>query len=283
MRKLFFIIVCTVCTVFTSVHAKSIPGVDMPFPMGMIRGVFTIVQAPLEIPHVFVYCTSSIDNATKWISGPLAGIFAMPFFVGARVIIGTGDICTLGLAGNSLYNEYFAPMIWHSKWIYDNGSSSPEDAEKQNDLGYKYQYGKGVKKDLTKAIYWYRKAAEQGYAMAQYNMGVCYANGRGVTQDYAEAVKWYRKAAEQGYADAQNNLGVCYYGGKGTKKDYQLAVFWFKRAAENGDAYAQNNLGECYRDGEGVEKDLTQARFWFKKSAEQGNKKGQENLQKLNK
>ncbi len=32
----------------------------------------------------------------------------------------------------------------------------------QIDLGIMYQYGKGVAKDETKAVYWYRKAAEQG-------------------------------------------------------------------------------------------------------------------------
>ena len=30
-----------------------------------------------------------------------------------------------------------------------------------------------------------------------------YENGRGVRQDYAEAVKWYRQAAAQGFAEAQ--------------------------------------------------------------------------------
>jgi TPR repeat protein len=34
-----------------------------------------------------------------------------------------------------------------------------------------------------------------------------YDNGQGVPQDYATAVRWYRKAAEQGYAKAQFNLG----------------------------------------------------------------------------
>jgi TPR repeat protein len=33
-----------------------------------------------------------------------------------------------------------------------------------------------------------------------------YANGQGVPQDYGEAIRWYRKAAEQGFADAQFNL-----------------------------------------------------------------------------
>ena len=53
---------------------------------------------------------------------------------------------------------------------------------------------------------WYRKAAEQGDADAQYNLGISYDRGEGVPQDYVEAVKWYRKAAEQGDADAQNKL-----------------------------------------------------------------------------
>jgi hypothetical protein len=37
-----------------------------------------------------------------------------------------------------------------------------------------------------------------------------------VPQDEAEAVEWYRKAAEQGYAIAQANLGWCYDAGCGT-------------------------------------------------------------------
>ena len=65
-----------------------------------------------------------------------------------------------------------------------------------------YFTGQGVKQDKEEAVKWYRKAAEQGYASAQYNLGNIYGNGRGVKQDYVEAVKWYRKAADQGDADA---------------------------------------------------------------------------------
>ncbi|EET45192.1 hypothetical protein NEISICOT_01187 [Neisseria sicca ATCC 29256] len=34
--------------------------------------------------------------------------------------------------------------------------------------------------------------------------------GQGVRQDHAQAAQWYRKAAEQGHAVAQYNLGVAY-------------------------------------------------------------------------
>jgi len=47
-------------------------------------------------------------------------------------------------------------------------------------------------------VRWYRKAAEQGYAGAQYNLGVTYAIDQGVKQDVVEAVRLCRKAAEQG-------------------------------------------------------------------------------------
>ena len=52
----------------------------------------------------------------------------------------------------------------------------------------------------------YRKAAEQGKAIAQYNLGYCYEKGLGVVKDPTEAVKWYRKAAEQGDAAAKAAL-----------------------------------------------------------------------------
>ena len=44
---------------------------------------------------------------------------------------------------------------------------------------------------------WYRKAADQGNAVAQAHLGDCYYSGEGVGQDYAEAVKWYRKGVAQ--------------------------------------------------------------------------------------
>ena len=50
--------------------------------------------------------------------------------------------------------------------------------------------------NYTEAVKWYRKAAEQGMAEAQYNLGVCYEYGEGVTKDADEAVTWYKKAAD---------------------------------------------------------------------------------------
>jgi TPR repeat protein len=69
-----------------------------------------------------------------------------------------------------------------------------------------YDIGEGVSQDKIEAVKWYRLAAEQGNAEAQYYLGVSYDIGEGVSQDKIEAVKWYRLAAEQGHAEAQDML-----------------------------------------------------------------------------
>ena len=78
---------------------------------------------------------------------------------------------------------------------------------------------------------WYRRAAEQGLADAQYNLGVTYIIGKGVPQDYAEAVYWFRQAVEQGHAAAQYSLGCMYSMGRGVLQDYIQAHKWVNLAA----------------------------------------------------
>ena len=68
-----------------------------------------------------------------------------------------------------------------------------------------------------------------------------HTNGRGIPQDDKQAVAWYRKAAEQGDAGAQFNLGVMYFNGRGVPQDDKKAYVWFSVAAANGDANGAKN------------------------------------------
>ncbi len=52
--------------------------------------------------------------------------------------------------------------------------------------------------------------AEEGDANAQLSLGEKYYDGQCVLKDYKEAMKWYRKAADQGDAMAQARLGLMY-------------------------------------------------------------------------
>src|SRR5262249_45251217 len=63
-------------------------------------------------------------------------------------------------------------------------------------LGEMYQMGHGVARDEREAANWYRKAANQGSATAQFLLGQMYASGRGVTRDETQASEWFRKVNE---------------------------------------------------------------------------------------
>ena len=52
--------------------------------------------------------------------------------------------------------------------------------------------------------------------------------------DYETAVRLYRKAAEQGDALAQSELGAMYFNGQGVPRDDVLAYMWLDLAAAQG-------------------------------------------------
>lgn len=124
--------------------------------------------------------------------------------------------------------------------------------------------------DYEKAFSWYSKAANQGYASAQFRLGRCYFHGTGVPKDQTKAFYWYSKAAEQGSAEAQTDLGDCYYYGEGTSKDLIKAAYWYSKAADQGDAGGQYSLGRCYENGEGITQDLEKASELYAKAKKQG-------------
>ena len=103
-----------------------------------------------------------------------------------------------------------------------------------------YLNGEGMPQNYGQAAHWLTKAAEQGFAMAQFNLGFMYDNGEGVPQDFKKALEWYTKAAEQGLAEAQTNLGVMYAAGQ-ISQDYTRAYSWFNLAASQGNEYGGRN------------------------------------------
>lgn len=136
---------------------------------------------------------------------------------------------------------------------------------------------------LKTALLLYRKAAEKGNAMAQYELGEAHS----IRKEWKEAMKWYRKAAEQGHAEAQYKLGYCYLNGNGVEQDRKEAVKWWRKAAEQGYAEAQFVIGVLYTmdidnsfsyEFFGVKHDYNEAIEWFLKAAEQGHAEAQYNL-----
>ena len=177
------------------------------------------------------------------------------------------------------YREGYGTAVDHVeavKWV--RKAAEQGFARAQYDLGLMYEFGTGVERSNEKAAEWYLKAAEQGYARAQFWLGYMYEYGTGVEQSYEKAAEWVQKAADQGYADAQYNLGDRYRDGRGVEESFEKAAEWVQKAADQGLAVAQNCLGFMYQNGTGVEQSYEKAVEWYRKAAEQGDVIAQCNL-----
>jgi TPR repeat protein len=62
----------------------------------------------------------------------------------------------------------------------------------------------GLNQNREQAVVLYRKAADLGYAPAQYNYSAALALGQGVPKSEQESLKWWRRAYEQDYPPAMS-------------------------------------------------------------------------------
>jgi TPR repeat protein len=74
-------------------------------------------------------------------------------------------------------------------------------------VSLEFASGSGVPRDDAEAAKWWRRAADQGHAEAQYYLALTYKAGTGAPLNYAEAMKWDRKAADQSLVKAQFDIG----------------------------------------------------------------------------
>jgi hypothetical protein len=166
-------------------------------------------------------------------------------------------------------NGLAAPKRFLPTTVGSQKSKESIVALEQFETGFKYYSGRyGLQWDYKFALHWFKKAAEQGNAVAQYNVGYMYHYGEGAPQDFRMAVEWYRKAAQQGYSRAQNNLGVMYAKGFGVPQDSRVAGDWIRKAAEGGNAIAQNTLAFMYETGLVLPQDFKLAVTWYRSAVE---------------
>jgi TPR repeat protein len=137
-------------------------------------------------------------------------------------------------------------------------------------LGILYAKGEGVGQDYGTAAIWFRAAAGQGNARAQYDLGVMNEQGRGVPVDLHAATEWYRKAAAAGHPLAQYNLAVAYTKGQGIDKNLSEAAIWYRRAAGQGVLPAMVALAVLNEQGEGVAASAIEAYAWYAAAGQRG-------------
>ena len=102
-----------------------------------------------------------------------------------------------------------------------------------------YEDGFGVQQNYKTAVYYYRLAARNGYAEAQFNLAKLLEKGKGVKRDDAEAFQWYWRAANKGLASAQDKVSEMYTTGQGVAADPERAYFWSMLAAKQQEKNAE--------------------------------------------
>jgi len=87
-----------------------------------------------------------------------------------------------------------------------------------------------VSQDYEEAFGWFLMSAYQGDAAGAYHLGQAYANGEGVEKNLAKAVYWIKVAAEKNYLTAAETLASAYRTGDlGLPKDPELQKKWESR------------------------------------------------------
>ena len=89
------------------------------------------------------------------------------------------------------------------------------------------------------------KRAEQGDLKSGLELAKSYLTGRGVKRDYTEALRWFRIAAEDGSGEAEYYLANCYYKGIGVEKDYKRALDYFLKAKNHYYMDCSSMISDC--------------------------------------
>ncbi|WP_455376778.1 AgmX/PglI C-terminal domain-containing protein [Kaarinaea lacus] len=149
-------------------------------------------------------------------------------------------------------------------------------------LGQLYFNGEGVPKDIPHALHWYNKAAENGFADAQYRLGLLYHDGKqGVERNLDLAYKWLSSALKGGNENAKEKLEWLHKTEQGNVVNLNENVEVLKQVAAGGNQQARFLLSQKMIKGAGIPQDKAGAVKMIKEDAEVGFVKAQKQLGEL--
>jgi len=141
--------------------------------------------------------------------------------------------------GKGIAKDDDAAMQWAHK-AADAGNADALDF-----VGFAYLRGAVVKRNPAIAIAYFKAAADHS-AQAAFNLGQCYFGAQGTEQDCTKALAWWKTAAERGHGRAAANAAMAYHSGEGIPADPVLARSLAERAAELNDPSGLVLLGEMH-------------------------------------
>jgi len=108
--------------------------------------------------------------------------------------------------------------------------------------------GQKITKDAKAGLGWVRKAAEDGYAKAQWHMGHRLYKGAGVPKDRKEAFGWFKKSAEGEYTRGLAWMSICYFKGQGVASNDEEGEKWKQLAKAKPDWNETEFLDEYFAE-----------------------------------
>lgn len=130
-----------------------------------------------------------------------------------------------------------------------------------------YEFGRGVKADMTQAVAMYKKAAVRRHTGACLRLAQILEGYYDFPPDPKEALGYLRLGSRTGDAMCQHELGLCHLSGRlGVEVDEEKAVTLFIQSTKNGWPYAAYDLGKCYFHGKGTLKNPRKAKKLIEKA-----------------
>ena len=125
--------------------------------------------------------------------------------------------------------------------------------ERSGSVGVHIRPGRGVPQDYAEAVRWYRKAAEQGNATAQFSLGFMYDEGQECRRTMPRPSAGTARPPNRETRTLQGNLGIMYGQGRGVPQDYAGGrCAGSARLPNRGNSMLRSKLGVMYNEGHGV-------------------------------
>lgn len=166
------------------------------------------------------------------------------------------------------------------KWFELNMKAASQGTASNRDrsscyynVGFAYDFGYGVKKDLNQARIWYAKAAAAGNPHACNNLSLMYQDGRGCPVNKDLAMSLRKEGAKNGCWMACINLAQNYtYGTNGVIRNIAEAIRLFNKSVElhGANQTANYELGRIYEKGLAGKIDLKLADRYYQEAAKYG-------------
>ena len=137
--------------------------------------------------------------------------------------------------------------------------------------GEYYDGGRGFEQSFSKAIHYFKMAAEHGNRWAYESLGYCYYYGRDMEPDYEKAFRCFSIGAHVGHLESMYKIGDMYLRGQYVDKDEEEAFAIYNRCfqmmSDDDRDYIAGplhlRLGNMYLDGIGTNQDAENALFHY--------------------